>query len=522
VPQRAKTPTGLGKVFMTAPDYDRNAEVKPEPALSEKREVGMKGRKLAFGALTSVVANTIKSILLFLLVPFMARLIGPEQYGLYSVVLPAVMLASAISDAGLGMSLSREKDDDSPVWSSSFYILGGLVFILSLLLAAYSYVLASSLGDDRIFHVSVTLSASLFFTGMAIAPAARLVRDGDLTTIAAIEFLCFISGAVAGVTAAWLGFGVWALVGQAIVTSGARALSFNLCRPTRLRWVFSIDALKPHFALGGAVGAGRLSDFAGRMLESLVITKFGSTALTGAFGFGNQVTKFAIDVVNNTTWSVTYIRSLHERDEGLKQSYFQMTRVSAAALFAIGGLVAAASDRLIPLLMGPGWEPAVMLIAILAPALALGGVMSTGMSLMFGQGIARDPLILILELILLRVAAVLTFTIFGWDFMAGALGAAYVINATHGFWTVSRRFGWSISSILDQVWRPICAMTLAGAAMRWMLAATPATLPSLVACGIASAIIYLLVLFLMDRKRLLKDIREFYALLRNRHRADNP
>jgi ethanolamine transporter EutH len=84
------------------------------------------GRKLAFGAIASGAVNLIKVGLQLLLLPIMARLLGPEEFGIYALVLPTISFVTLLADGGLGATLAREPESSSLVWSSAFCFLRGL------------------------------------------------------------------------------------------------------------------------------------------------------------------------------------------------------------------------------------------------------------------------------------------------------------------------------------------------------------------------------------------------------------
>ncbi|MDO9443055.1 MAG: oligosaccharide flippase family protein [Beijerinckiaceae bacterium] len=479
----------------------------------------MNHRKLAYGAILSVGANALKSALLFLLLPVMAKLVGPEQYGLYSIALPAVMFVMAIADAGLGLSLARETDDSSPVWPTAIIALAGLSLSLALILVVYSWVVSLTIGDSRLFAITSILSISVFLTAMTIVPLARLMRNGELTSIAIFEFMAFLIGAGVALALALAGLGVWALVSQSIVTSLCRCILMNLKMPPRFSFAFSMASLRPHMALGGAVGAGRLADFGGRLIEMLVIGKFSSAALTGAFGFGNQVTKFAIEMINNTTWSISFMLALQSTGEVLKENYFRISRVSAMALFPIGGMAAACSGDLIALIMGPEWAPAALLIGVFGPVSALTGVVSMGMAVMYARGVASSPLVFTVELITLRVLSICMLPIFGWEAMIYALGVSYLINSAHGFWMIERRYKWKIGSLILWLLRPAAASLAAAGAYTLLMSQLDLTLVNLVISCAAGGVVYCALLFALDHRRIIQDVTSFYALLRSKDAA---
>ena len=52
-------------------------------------------RKLAFGAIASGTVNVVKAALQLLLLPVMARLLGPDEFGVYALALPTVSFRRA-------------------------------------------------------------------------------------------------------------------------------------------------------------------------------------------------------------------------------------------------------------------------------------------------------------------------------------------------------------------------------------------------------------------------------------------
>lgn len=479
----------------------------------------MNQRKLAFGAMISIASNITKSLLLFLLLPVLAKLVGPTEYGLYSMVLPAVMFVTVIADGGLGMSLAREKDDTSPVWSSAYILLTGLAAVLASFLVLYAWVLSGSLQDNRLVFVTAILSASLFFTALSVVPAARLVRKSDVQMLALIDFASFFVGSALALILAILKYGVWSLVAQQVGGAFCRALLMNLRAPPLIRIVFSLSDLKPHLALGGAVGFSRLADFGGRMIEMVILSGSHGGSLNGLFGFGNQVGKFATETIINPIWSIMYIMGLHTTDEGIHRLYFRLTRVITILLLPVAALVFMSAADLIRLTMGPEWGGAAQLIIILTPSLAIGGIASVGSSLMYSHGLAKEPLALNLELVVLRILAVFSLPLFGWEFMIFALAAGYIAYAGHSFWVVQRKYGWNMGELLIWAFRPMAASIAAAFVYRFVLNSLNPNLTGVLISIMVAGISYIVLLTALDARQVLGDTRAFVALLKGKSLA---
>jgi PST family polysaccharide transporter len=168
-------------------------------------------RKLAFGAIASGTVSLIKVGLQLLLLPVMARLLGPEEFGIYALALPTVSFVALLADGGLGATLAREPETSSLVWSSAFWFLVFTGFALALGASAFGVLLAELVHQPRVSAMIALLSLSLVFLVLSVPAGARLTRRRNLGV-----------GAAAELTANWLfeapGRGVW---------------SRNICRPTR-------------------------------------------------------------------------------------------------------------------------------------------------------------------------------------------------------------------------------------------------------------------------------------------------
>jgi O-antigen/teichoic acid export membrane protein len=78
-------------------------------------------RRLAANLLSGIFNNVFRILFHLVMLPLMARLVGPSELGLYALAAPVLGFVILLSEAGLGDSLAREKSDDTLVWSSAFF-----------------------------------------------------------------------------------------------------------------------------------------------------------------------------------------------------------------------------------------------------------------------------------------------------------------------------------------------------------------------------------------------------------------
>jgi O-antigen/teichoic acid export membrane protein len=329
------------------------------------------GRKLALGAIASAAVNLAKVGLQLLLLPVMARLLGPEEFGLYALVLPTITFVTVLADGGLGATLARESESSSLVWSSAFWLLlltgSGLAIGASIFGVLFGYLV----GQPRVPAMVAVLSLSLVFLVLSVSPAARLNRRKNLSMAAAADLLANLIGAAIGVAMALKGAGAWSLVAQYVATYGTRSLVLNAAAFRMPAFEFSLAAVRPHMVSGGIMIGARLTDLAGRIAENTLVDRAFGTALLGSYTFANQISKFAGESVGSVTWVALYVQSLTSDKASIVELHRQLSRLLCAILFPATLLAAAAAPELIDFLLGPKWIGLTFLLRVLLPLSAL-------------------------------------------------------------------------------------------------------------------------------------------------------
>jgi O-antigen/teichoic acid export membrane protein len=328
-------------------------------------------RRLALGAIASGAVNVVKVGLQLVLLPVMARLLGPAEFGIYALVLPTVSFVALLADGGLGATLAREPESSTLVWSSAFWILLLTGFVLALLSTAFGFVLGYVVEQPRVPPMMALLSLSLIFLVLSVLPGARLNRRRNLAVGAFAELTANITGAVLAVVLATAGAGAWSLVAQYLSTYVIRALVLNVAAFEVPRLVVSFGAVKSHMVSGGLLVGSRLCEYAGRVSENIGVERIFGTALLGDYTFANQISKFVGESIGNVTWGTLYVQALTSEQVKVVALHRQLTRLLAAVLFPASAVAAAAAPELIDLLLGPKWIELTFLLRVLLPASSL-------------------------------------------------------------------------------------------------------------------------------------------------------
>lgn len=330
--------------------------------------------------------NIIKAVLQLLLLPVMARLLGPAEFGLYALALPTVALVALLSDGGLGGTLAREEESSSLVWSSAFWVLLVLGFTLAAGAAAFGSILGHISHQPRLPGMIALLSVSLIFLTLSVVPSARLMRRKNLTAGAGADLAGTVCGAIVAVVFAANGAGAWSLALQYVTTYAIRAIVLNIAAFHFPGAEFSFAALRPHLVSGGILVTSRICDYAGRLTENFLIDRIFGSIVLGSYTFANQISKFATEAASNVVWAALYTQALTGDRQKIAILHRQLCRMLAIMLFPSMFLAAAAAPQLVDVLLGPKWAELSFYLRVLLPIYSLSVISSQSIPVLLAYG----------------------------------------------------------------------------------------------------------------------------------------
>jgi len=238
------------------------------------------GRRLALNAAAGGAANFVKIGVQLVMLPLMAHLLGPSEFGLYALALPTVAFCMILADGGLTASLAREPLESRLVWSTGFFVTLTVGAMLALLIAGWGQVLPVVTHEPRVRGLMNILALAPLMISLTALPSARLMREARLASAAAVDLGATLVGASVAVALALSGFGAMSLALQYVSYYALRAVLLNRIAFVRPQLRFRLSALAGHYSVGGALLGVRMSDFFGRMIENVLYGRsFGAAGL---------------------------------------------------------------------------------------------------------------------------------------------------------------------------------------------------------------------------------------------------
>ncbi len=423
-------------------------------------------KRLALGAAALSVARATQTMLTFLALPLLARLLDPSEFGLVALAMSFVLFTMAFSDAGMGQSLVRTPAEHTEVWSSAFWMIALLSSSLSILLLAVAWPAAWVFNEPGLTVLVCALAPLPLVQGMLAPAIADLQQREKFLTLAIAEMTGAVTGAVAAVWVALSGGGAWALVAQQLALWSGKAIVLVCTTRFRPRFELRLTGLQPHLRFGRDTAGWSLINFFARQIDPLVIAKFMGTTALGFYSVAYRLMSLPGFLVSGPIQNTLFTRmvKLRENTPALRSLVLIASRAMASFIFPPMAVLSVASPAFIHVFLSERWAPAAVLFSILAPIGALQAVTALNGGLLMATG--RTDL---------RLRLTFEFTLI-WVVVAPVLAMINLTAVAIGYAVVFMAY---LPRTLQLFLKPI------DASLREYVAAI--SVPLLVACGLVLA-----------------------------------
>lgn len=471
-------------------------------------------KKFALNAVSSGVSNIIRVTVQLLLLPILARLVGPKDFGVYALATPIIAFFTVIADGGLGSSLARVDERETAVWSTAFWTSAAFGLFISGLVIVIGIGMAFALDDLRVGEIIAVLSLSFTILSFGILPNARLVRRGRLVIHNLADVISTILGAIGALALASAGAGAWSLVAQAMISIVCRTIILNMFGFVRPDLRFDLGGLTPHLVSGGSMIGARLSEFFGRLCENMIVSFFAGNAALGGLSFAHQAAKYVVDLFGNTLWGSLYSHSLRSNKEESLQTYLKLSRLLALILLPIAFISASVAPEIFALALGAKWIEAGYLFQIIIPFYALYTLSSQVGAVMYAYGMNK---IIFTSAVVYSLSRVVGTAVVPWYGVAGAAWGVGLSSVVYAIWMFRAQEAVAPTSSLATLKGFVVPFgsALVGAAVSYALCRRlPDLLYAPVAAGVVGAMTYAALVLIFDRTSVVGDIRGIVRIVR--------
>lgn len=329
----------------------------------------------------------------------LARLIVPEAYGIIAAASVFTSIATSFTSGGFGNALIQKKDADYKDYNTMFWFnivfsvaIYGVVFVSAPFLVN---VFNSSFDREllilviRLLGIGIVLSSFNSFY-RSILQKQLLFKKLFLLTLGGT-----VISACVGITLAYLGFGVWALITQNLVSYSINSVFFICFSKWKPKFYFSFERFKPMFFYGAKM-----------MLSGLMITVYADIS---SLAIGNRYTSedlayynkginypklLALNIVTSINTALFPVMSKIQDLETLKQLVRKFNRISAFIMTPMMIGFATVGSVFVKLLLTEKWNAAIPFLQICCINYAIQPIGMSSLQYLKAAGKATEYLVL--------------------------------------------------------------------------------------------------------------------------------
>jgi O-antigen/teichoic acid export membrane protein len=441
----------------------------PAAATADLRQQVVSG--VGWKIATQVVVQTTRIVVGVAL----ARLLVPRDFGLASMALMFVGVASIFTDLSLGTALIArrtitESDRSTAFWTT---IAAGAACAGAGIAAAP--LVADLFSTPAVAPLFAATSSLFFITSISSTQIALLNREMQFRSLQLREMAGATTGGALGIALAFGGLGAWALVAQALAAETVSLVLVWRFSPWRPRVTYSTDSLRRLGSFAGKTSVARILGYVNLNADNFLIARFLGATPLGIYSVAYNVMFAPLARLAQPIQQVLFPAFALIADDPPRTgaAWLRGNRIIAAASVpAFVGLAVVAPD-FVPVVLGHRWHKAIPVLQLLCAA----GLSQSLQSLNHSMLQALD-----------RAGTLLAFMIFS----ATITVSAFAIGLHWGVVGVAAGFAVARTSVL-----PIFTTIVCRAAQTPVLAFARSVLPILELAATMGVLAYVLRLTLV-------------------------
>jgi O-antigen/teichoic acid export membrane protein len=351
----------------------------------------LKGRTIS-SAFITIAAQGAQFALSLGSIMILARLLTPEDFGLFAMVATVLGFLRVFKDAGLSTATVQREGITHAQVSNLFWINVVMSGMITLILAAGAPLIAWFYREPRLVPITLVLSITFLLSGLIVQHTALLNRQMRFRAIALIQVGSLLIGIAVGIGLALLKYSYWALVGSNLATVAATVALTWFAIPWRPQAPVRRSGTAPLVSFGANLATSGFIYSLARGADGLLVGRFYGPDSVGLYSRAAALLNRPMEQFLSPISSVfvPVLSRVQAQPERYRRTFLQVYEAMALVSFLSTGLLFALARPLTLVVLGPKWEQAAIIFAGFTLA-ALGTPLATASTWLFAsQGRGKD------------------------------------------------------------------------------------------------------------------------------------
>lgn len=320
----------------------------------------------------------------------LARLVTPTEMGILGLTAVFFAVATCLANAGFGAAIIRKIDRTNADINTVFWFNLVMSFLLGVLLFLLAPWFASFYHQPELLWLTRVSAFMLFLSSSSSVHVTLFQSRRDFKTLAWIGMSSSLAGMPVCLYLAYIGWGVWALMMQNVVSTTINLGLIWWRSPWKPGLIFSWQSFHELFAFGSKLSIASLLHTLYTEARTFIIGKFYSAAQLGLYSRGQHLAHIGPSTINDVLGSITYpILATIQNDEArLSSAYRKYIKVSTLAIAWLCVVMATLAEPGVYIFYGEQWMSCAIFIQILSFAYGFDHICTINLNLLKVKGLS--------------------------------------------------------------------------------------------------------------------------------------
>jgi PST family polysaccharide transporter len=345
-------------------------------------------QKTLTGAKWVTLSRSIAQLLGVLSLVVYARLLTPDDFGLYAILMIFVGFLSMFTDMGTSSAIIHIKNPSHKLLSSVFYlnIIMGIAMFFTLL--AITPLAAIFFERTEINSLLPFLAINFIIGSFNTVHSALYQKSMDFKRITLYEVVSTMLGLFFGIVLAYGGYGVYSLIAQSLASSLIMTILIWKTSDWRPLWHFSLQEIKQIWSYTANLTGFNFINYFARNADNVLIGKFLGSSSLGLYTLAYRIMLFPPMNISQVLIRILFpvFSQIQDQNDKFKKAYLRVIFFIALISFPLMIGLMATAEQLVNVLFGNKWVGLASLLVILAPVGLMQSIVTTTGSIYMAKG----------------------------------------------------------------------------------------------------------------------------------------
>lgn len=320
--------------------------------------------KFFSGILWTSIQNIAVRALGIIFTVILARLLMPEDYGLIGMLSIFIAISDVFIQSGFGQALVQKSDCSDEDFSTAFYFNVFVSVLIYITLFFTAPFISSFYHEPQLVSLTRILSLNFILGSFNIVQQAKLTKDMNFKPLAEITLIATSISGIIGVSMAFMGFGVWALVAQTLSATLLRVIIFPYFTKWHPNRAFNKTSFNHLWGYGSKILVTGILEVVIRNLSNIIIGRFYDKEQVGYFSKARGFADVPAMMMSSVLGTVTFPLLSEIQDDNTKHRiiYSKVTFNSILITFPVMIILAVLAEPIVIILFTEKWASCIPML----------------------------------------------------------------------------------------------------------------------------------------------------------------